>query len=126
MINDMELEGVLEAVSRAGARNAAYVLLRLPHEVKDLFKEWLGKHFPERAAHIMSLIRQMRGGKEYDSTFGTRMRGEGEFANLLKMRFQLACKRFGLNTERQIALNTSQFRKIEQGPKQLNLWEEFR
>lgn len=125
MVNDMELEGILEAVSRAGARNAAYVLLRLPHEVKDLFKEWLGKHFPERAGHIMSLIRQMRGGKEYDSTFGSRMRGEGEFANLLKMRFQLACRRFGLNTERQIALNTSQFRKKEQGPRQLNLWDEF-
>lgn len=84
MINDVELEKILEAANHAGAQHANYVLLRLPHEVKDLFREWLDEHYPQRASHIMSLIQQMRGGKDYDATFGKRMSGEGIFANLLK------------------------------------------
>ena len=95
MINDMELERMLEAARDAGARSAGYVLLRLPHEVATLFDEWLQEHFPQRAAHVMSLVRQSRGGKDYDSRFGSRMRGEGQFAQLLAQRFQLACKRLG-------------------------------
>ena len=97
MINDMELERLLEAAREAGARSAGYVLLRLPHEVAGLFEGWLEEHFAQRAAHVMSLVRQSRGGKDYDSRFGSRMRGEGQFAQLLAQRFQLACKRLGFN-----------------------------
>ncbi len=110
MINDMELERLLEAAREAGARSAGYVLLRLPHEVATLFDEWLQEHFPQRAAHVMSLIRQSRGGKDYDSRFGSRMRGEGQFAQLLAQRFQLACKRLGLNRRDQnFGLDCSRF-----------------
>ncbi|KTD23469.1 Radical SAM superfamily [Legionella lansingensis] len=123
MINDVEMEKIMQAASEAGATYASYVLIRLPYEVKDLFKEWLAKHFPQRAEHIMSLIRQMRGGKDYDSTFGKRMRGEGEFANLIETRFKLACKRFNLNTKPSSELSVEKFRKIEQG-KQLSLWDD--
>lgn len=112
MINDLEMEKILQAASEAGAKHASYVLIRLPHEVKTLFKQWLYQHFPQRAEHVMSLIRQMRGGKEYDAQFGTRMRGEGEYANLLATRFRLACKRFHLNTESSSELDVTKFKKI--------------
>ena len=108
MINDMELERILEAARDAGASSAGYVLLRLPLEIAELFEEWLRVHFPERAEHVMSLIRQSRGGKHYDSRFGTRMRGEGAFADLLAQRFALARKRLGLE-RRDFALDSSQF-----------------
>ena len=94
-ITDPELESILEAARDAGARSAGYVLLRLPHEIKDLFRDWLAQRFPERAEHVMSLIRQMHGGKDYDATFGKRMRGEGVFAQLLARRFSLAHARLG-------------------------------
>lgn len=97
MINDMELEHILESASLSGAKNAGYTFIRLPYEVKNLFKEWLSQHFPDRAAHVMSIIRQMRGGKEYDSSFGQRMRGTGKFSDLLVARFKRACKKFQLN-----------------------------
>lgn len=106
MINDMELEDILEAANNAGVKYAGYTFIRLPYEVKDLFKEWLQKHFPQKAGHVMSLIKQMRGGKEYDATFGKRMHGEGKFADLLALRFKMACKKFHLNEEGGIALNT--------------------
>ncbi len=110
MINDMELERLLEAAREAGARSAGYVLLRLPHEVAGLFEGWLEEHFPQRAAHVMSLVRQSRGGKDYDSRFGSRMRGEGQFAQLLAQRFQLACKRLGFNRRDQnYGLDCSRF-----------------
>ena len=108
MINDMELERILEAARDAGASSAGYVLLRLPLEIAELFEEWLRVHFPERAEHVMSLIRQSRGGKHYDSRFGTRMRGEGAFADLLAQRFALARKRLGLE-RRDFVLDCSQF-----------------
>lgn len=111
MVNDMEMEKILLAASQAGASHASYVLIRLPYEVKDLFQEWLTKHFPQRAEHIMSLIRQMRGGKDYDAQFGSRMRGEGAFANLLATRFRLACKRFNLNNAPSPELDLKKFRK---------------
>ncbi|KTC83082.1 Radical SAM superfamily [Legionella cincinnatiensis] len=124
MINDMEMEKIMKTAAQAGAKYASYVLIRLPYEVKELFKEWLAKHFPQRAEHVMSLIRQMRGGKEYDANFGTRMRGEGEYANLLKTRFQLACKRFGLNTESEPYLNIQKFCKNKNSSAiQLDLWD---
>src|SRR3546814_11783152 len=80
---------------RAGAQSAGHVLLRLPHELKDIWREWLQLHYPERAAHVMSLIRQMRGGQDYDAQFGRRMRGEGPFADLIAARFATAHRRLG-------------------------------
>ncbi|WP_131780201.1 PA0069 family radical SAM protein [Legionella bozemanae] len=125
MINDIEMEKILQAAAHAGAKHASYVLIRLPHEVKELFKEWLSEHFPQRAEHVMSLIRQMRGGKEYDARFGVRMHGEGEYANLLKTRFLLACKRFRLNVEPEPHLEINKFCKKEDLlSKQLSLWED--
>jgi DNA repair photolyase len=109
MINDMELEQLLEAARDAGARSAGYVLLRLPLEIAELFEEWLQAHFPERAAHVMSLIRQSRGGKNYHSQFGSRMRGEGQFAELLAQRFRLARRRFGLDQRDYAGLDCSLF-----------------
>jgi len=109
-LTDHEMEAILEAAAAAGARWAGYVLLRLPYEVKDLFREWLAAHLPDSADHVMSLIRQMRGGKDYDSSFGTRMRGTGPLAELLRSRFQIACRRLGLGSGRQQPPNTSLFR----------------
>ncbi|WP_462380219.1 PA0069 family radical SAM protein [Pseudomonas sp. Marseille-QA0892] len=109
MINDMELEAMLEAARDAGARSAGYVLLRLPHEIADLFEDWLRNHFPDRANHVMSLIRQSRGGKNYDSQFGTRMRGQGQFADLLAQRFKLAKRRLGLDGREWSGLDCSRF-----------------
>jgi DNA repair photolyase len=109
-LTDHELESILEAAASAGARWAGYVLLRLPHEVKDLFREWLAAHYPDRADHVMSVVRQMRGGKDYDSSFGTRMRGTGAFAELLRSRFQIACRRLSLGTGRHQPPSTALFR----------------
>ncbi|PAU56541.1 PA0069 family radical SAM protein [Pseudomonas indica] len=109
MINDMELERMLEAARDTGARSAGYVLIRLPHEIAELFEEWLRAHFPDRAEHVMSLIRQCRGGKNYDSRFGTRMRGEGIYADLLAQRFQIAIRRLGLNRRDYGPLDCSRF-----------------
>jgi DNA repair photolyase len=107
MITDRELEHILEAAWDHGARAAGYVLLRLPHELKDVWREWLALHYPDRAAHVMSLVQQMRGGKDYDSRYGTRMRGEGPFADLIAMRFAKAYKRFGFG--RLPPMDTSRF-----------------
>lgn len=124
MITDCELEHILERVSETGCTHAAYVLIRLPHEVKDLFKEWLAKHFPQKANHVMSIIKQMRGGKEYDSTFGKRMKGEGEFATLLANRFRLACKRFNLNNKPRVNLDVTRLvKKNLHSFGQLNLFD---
>lgn len=108
-LNDAELEAILEASYAAGAREAAYVFLRLPHELKALFQEWLETHYPLRATHVMSLIRQSRGGRENDARFGSRMRGEGVFAELIAQRFGKACRRLGLNTRR-LDLDEQRFR----------------
>ncbi|HXR91008.1 MAG TPA: PA0069 family radical SAM protein [Steroidobacteraceae bacterium] len=110
-ITDHEMEAILEAASGAGARWAAYVLLRLPYEIKDLFREWLAQHFPDRAAHVMSLINDMRGGRDNDPNFGSRMRGTGPIAELLRNRFKIACRRLDLHSGgRQIAAPTHLFR----------------
>ncbi|WBG64450.1 PA0069 family radical SAM protein [Pseudomonas citronellolis] len=109
MVNDMELERLLEAAHDNGARSAGYILLRLPLEISELFQQWLQAHFPDRAEHVMSLIRQSRGGKDYDSRFGTRMRGEGVFAELLAKRFQLAARRLGLDRRDYGGLDCSLF-----------------
>ncbi|HET7608051.1 MAG TPA: radical SAM protein, partial [Gammaproteobacteria bacterium] len=101
------LEGILEAAAAAGAGNAGYVLLRLPHEVAPLFVEWLREHYPDRAEHVLSLVKQLRGGELYDSRWGTRQRGLGPFAALLKTRFEKARRRHGL--EREVALRCDKF-----------------
>jgi DNA repair photolyase len=98
-LTDHELDAILSACAQAGASSAGYVLVRLPHEVKDLFKEWLTVHKPDRASHVMNLIRGARAGKENDPAFGTRMRGSGEYADLLRRRFQLARTRLGLDRD---------------------------
>lgn len=96
-LNDHELEAILERGFEAGARHAGYVVLRLPLEIKDLFREWLEAEQPGRAGHVMSLIRSMRGGKDYDAEWGKRMKGTGVYAELIAKRFKLACDRLGLN-----------------------------
>lgn len=107
-LNEWELDRVLEAAALAGAENAGYVLLRLPLEIKQLFTEWLEHNTPDTARHVLSLIRKMRGGALYEAEFGTRMRGSGPLADLLRQRFRAACRRLGLN-QRRPELDTSQF-----------------
>lgn len=109
MINDSELERLLEAAKAAGAQSAAYMLLRLPLEVAPLFEQWLHDHYPQRAAHVLSLIRQSRDGELYDSRFGTRMRGEGVFAELLAQRFAKAMKRLAFEGRESQVLDCSAF-----------------
>jgi DNA repair photolyase len=100
-VTDHEMEAILEAAAEAGASSAGYVLLRLPYEVKDLFREWLAEHFPDRASHVMSLVHDLRGGRDNDPRFGTRMKGTGPLAELLRNRFRIACRRLGLASLRQ-------------------------
>lgn len=109
-LNDQDMEQVLERSAAQGARMAGYIILRLPYELKDLFKDWLERHYPLKAARIMSQIRQMRGGRENDPRFGTRMRGEGIFAELQQKRFRLACERHGLNLHGRNRLDTTRFK----------------
>jgi DNA repair photolyase len=121
-VNDSELEDIIERSASAGARQAGYVLVRLPLEVKDLFREWLATHMPDRAAHVMSLIQGARGGRDNDPQFGKRMSGTGVWAKLLRDRFRLACRRHGLGAEREIQLNTKLFRApVEEITPQLEL-----
>ena len=119
-INDAEIEKILEAAAAAGARQAHYIFLRLPHEVKTLFAEWLSAHFPDRSDRVMSLVRQAGGGREYDNRFGHRQTGHGPYADMLGSRFRQACKRHGLAGERyQQALDCKQF--MPPGQPQLGL-----
>lgn len=108
-LNDSEIERILESAHAAGAREAGYIILRLPLEVSPIFKEWLLRHYPDRYRHVMSLIRSMRGGKDYDSEWGRRMKGTGPYAWQIGRRFEIAAKRLGLNTERR-RLRTDLFR----------------
>ena len=109
-VNEPEIERILEAAAAAGASAAFGIVLRLPWEVNPLFHRWLDQHFPDRAARVMARVRDMRGGKDYDSSFGTRMRGEGVWAELIAQRLAKARRRFGLDRERR-ALDLSQFRR---------------
>ncbi|TLZ29236.1 MAG: PA0069 family radical SAM protein [Gammaproteobacteria bacterium] len=120
-LNDHEMERILEEAARAGVRWAGYVLLRLPYEIKDLFTEWLAEHYPDRAAHVMSLICAMHGGREYDARFGHRMRGNGPYALLLGNRFRIACRRLNLNAAARDPLNTALFRPPTPPGSQLRL-----
>jgi DNA repair photolyase len=109
-LNDDALESVLEAAWSHGARSAGYVLLRLPWEVKEIWKEWLERHYPLKARHVMSRLAAMRGGRENDPCFGSRMTGTGELARLLEQRFAIACRRIGYVDRTSHELDTSLFR----------------
>ncbi len=121
-ITDHEMEGILAAAKQAGAGSAGYVLLRLPHEVKILFREWLDEHYPDRAKHVMSLINQTRGGKDYDAEFGQRMIGTGPYAELLRTRFELARRKCGFDdAHERHDLRTDLFRPPARDQAQLTL-----
>jgi DNA repair photolyase len=120
-LNEHEIEGILKSARNAGALEAGYTMLRLPHEVKDIFKDWLAKEYPDRAAKVMSHVRDVRGGKETDPNFGTRMTGSGPLAWTIGRRFQLAAQRLGLNTNR-LHLRTDLFKAPPQAGDQLALF----
>jgi DNA repair photolyase len=120
-INDSDIERILDAAALAGVKAAGYVLLRLPLEVRDLFVEWLKANYPDRASHVMKLIRDMRGGKDYDSTFGKRMKGSGPYAWMIGRRFEQHCAKLGLNQER-VALTTEYFHPPRPRAEQLSLF----
>lgn len=120
-LTDHELEAILAAARRSGATMATHILLRLPNEVADLFARWLDEHFPDKARHVMSLVSQSRGGKAYDSTWGTRMSGTGPHAEMLAQRFKVAAARLGL-TGRILDLDTTRFRPPPKAGDQLALF----
>jgi DNA repair photolyase len=120
-INDADIERILDAAALAGVKGAGYVLLRLPLEVRDLFREWLMANFPDRFRHVFKLIRDMRGGKDYDSTFGKRMTGTGPYAWMIGRRFEAACEKLGLNAEK-VRLTTEHFKAPRKGAEQLSLF----
>jgi DNA repair photolyase len=121
VLTEHEIEAVLEASREAGASFAGYTMLRLPWEVKDLFREWLAEHFPDRAAQVMSIVRGMRGERDNDPNFGTRMHATGPVAQLIRQRFQLACRRLGFPPDQQNALPTNLFRPPLRTHPQLSL-----
>jgi len=120
-LNDSEIERILDSGHAAGALEAGYVLLRLPLEVAPIFKDWLLRHYPDRYRHVMSLIRSMRDGKDYDSEWGKRMRGTGPYAWQIGRRFEIAAKKLGLNTGWRLPLRTDLFTAPQSGGKQLML-----
>jgi len=120
-INDAEIERILDAAHAAGAREAGYVLLRLPLEVRDLFREWVMENFPDRYRHVFKLIRDTRGGKDYDAKWGERMIGSGPIAWMIGRRFEAACDRLGLN-RRKLKLTTEHFAPTKKRPQQLTLF----
>ncbi len=126
-LTDRTLEAVLEAGAGAGATMAGWILLRLPNEVRPLFREWLAAHQPQRAEHVMSIVRQTRGGRENDPRFGSRMTGSGNFVELIRRRFDVACRRLGLNREddhmaSRGGLDCSRFRPPAQASGQISLF----
>ena len=120
-INDAEIERILDTAAALGVRGAGYVLLRLPLEVRDLFKEWLMTNFPDRYRHVFKLVRETRGGRDYDSQWGKRMTGGGPYAWMIGRRFETACERLGLNTDR-AKLTTEHFAPPRKTSDQLSLF----
>jgi DNA repair photolyase len=120
-LNDSEIERILDAAAHAGVKEASYVLLRLPLEVRDLFREWLMANYPDRYRHIFTLIRDMRGGRDYDSQWGTRMKGTGPMAWMIGRRFEIACEKLGLN-KRRSKLTTDHFARPKRSGQQLSLF----
>jgi DNA repair photolyase len=121
-INDHEIESLLEAAREAGAGDAGYVLLRLPHELRELFREWLLTHYPGKLRHVMSLVQSTRGGRDYVANFGERQRGSGYFAELIAKRFRLACTRLGLGRRATGRLRTDLFRRPGIAGEQMSLF----
>ncbi len=120
-LNDSEIERILDAAAHAGVREANYVLLRLPLEVRDLFREWLMASYPDRYRHVFAMIRDMRNGRDYDSQWGTRMKGAGPIAWMIGRRFEIACERLGLNRKRS-KLTTDHFARPKRSGQQLSLF----
>src|SRR6476659_8267391 len=120
-LNDSEIERILDAAAHAGVREASYVLLRLPLEVRDLFREWLMANYPDRYRHVFTLIRDMRGGRDYDSQWGTRMKGTGPMAWMIGRRFEIAFEKLGLN-KRRSKLTTDHFERPKCSGQQLSLF----
>src|SRR6201987_6024958 len=120
-LNDSEMERILDAAHAAGVREAGYVLLRLPLEVRDLFREWLMSNYPDRYRHVFKLIRDMRGGRDYDSQWGTRMKGTGPMAWMIGRRFEIACEKLGLN-KRRSKLTSDHFARPKASGQQLSLF----
>jgi DNA repair photolyase len=120
-INDAEIERILEAIAETGVRHAGYVLLRLPLELKDLFREWLIENFPDRYRHVINLIRETRGGKDYDSTWGKRQTGSGPIAWMIGRRFEVACERLGFNLS-SVKTTTEHFKPPRPSAQQLDLF----
>lgn len=120
-INDMEVERILEAAFEAGAREAGWVLLRLPLELKELWREWLQEHYPDRAAKVMKLIQETRGGRDYTANFGERQRGDGPYADLIAQRFRMAVKRLGYN-EKRVPVRNDLFRPPPKDERQGSLF----
>jgi len=120
-LNDAEIERILDAVAETGVRHAGYVLLRLPLEVRDLFREWLIANFPDRYRHVFKLVRDMRGGKDYDASFGKRMTGEGPIAWMIGRRFEVACQRLGFNAT-SVKTTTEHFVHPKPASEQLDLF----
>ncbi len=120
-LNDAEIERILDAAAHAGVREASYVLLRLPLEVRDLFREWLIANYPDRYRHVFTLIRDMRGGRDYDSQWGSRMKGTGPMAWMIGRRFEIACEKLGLN-KRRSKLTTDHFARPKRSGQQLSLF----
>jgi len=120
-LNDSEIERILDAAAHAGVKEASYVLLRLPLEVRDLFREWLMANYPDRYRHVFTLIREMRDGRDYDSQWGTRMKGTGPMAWMIGRRFEVACAKLGLNKKR-AKLTLDHFAKPAGAGQQLNLF----
>lgn len=119
-INDHELEAILEAASEAGATRASWIMLRLPYELDELFQDWLHRHFPQRAEHVMNRMRDLRGGKSYDSEFGRRMTGSGPYSDLIRQRFSKRARRLGLNLHEEEPLRSDLFRRP--GGDQMGFW----
>jgi DNA repair photolyase len=121
-LNDSELEAILERARAAGATAAGYTMLRLPLELKALFREWLEAHFPDKAAHVLSLVAQAHGGRLYDSAWSKRMTGAGPYADMIRLRFDRACRKLGFNQRTTDQLDTTRFRPPPQSGDQLNLF----
>jgi DNA repair photolyase len=121
-LNDSELETLLDRARAAGARSAGYTLLRLPLELKTLFREWLETHVPEKAAHVLALVAETHGGRLYDATWSKRMTGSGPYAEMLRLRFERACRRLGFDRRGMAALDTTRFHQPPQPSTQLSLF----
>ena len=121
-LNDSEMEQILDRARAAGATSAGYTLLRLPLELKALFREWLEAHFPDKAAHVLSLVAQAHGGRLYDAAWSKRMTGAGPYADMLRLRFDRACRRLGFDRRTTQPLDATRFRPPPQRGDQLALF----